>query len=122
LSKSDVSEDKEKIKTSNLFENLVNALSKFVEEKEYNILDTLALSNDIDMAYKSIYNGLRNLRKENLNINYDELENDINVMFSMAKNNISILREIAIKALVKGYNRKEKPNNANTTGSNNSFT
>ncbi|MGC9135221.1 hypothetical protein, partial [Caldisphaera sp.] len=64
MSKSDVSENKEKIKTSNLFENLVNALSKFVEEKEYNILDTLALSNDIDMAYKSIYNGLRNLRKE----------------------------------------------------------
>jgi len=84
---------------------VINALAMLVKEKMYGPLDILATTPDPNLVYSALYNAIRYLATQGLPV---PSEDDINKFFAIAKDNPEILREVAIKALIRGIKLRQQ--------------
>jgi hypothetical protein len=77
---------------------LVNMLARLAGEKSYGPLDALATAPSIQTALPAIYNAVRYAITQGYPVPSEE---ELNTFIAMARRDPSIMREIAIKALIK---------------------
>ena len=84
-------------------DTMIEALSYLVKDKMYGPLDVLATTPDPQLAYGVLYNAIRYLASQGYPT---PTEDDINKLLVRARKQPEILREIAIKALVRGVEKR----------------
>ncbi|ADY01601.1 MAG: hypothetical protein ACP5L5_08710 [Vulcanisaeta sp.] len=94
---------------TNYLESIINSLAVLASEKIYGPLDVLASTPDPQLAYGVLYNAIRYLASQSYSTPSEE---DIDKLFAIASKRPEILREVAIKALIRGVkmrssNKKE---------------
>jgi len=77
---------------------LVSMLARLASEKSYGTLDALATAPNIQTALSAIYNAVRYATTQNYPVPSEE---ELNTFIAMAKRDPSIMREVAIKALLR---------------------
>ena len=82
---------------------IIESLSYLAKEKMYGPLDVLASTPDPQLAYGVLYNAIRYLASQEYPI---PSEDDLNALFAIAKKQPEVLREVAIKALIRGTKRR----------------
>ena len=90
-------------------DSLIESLSYLAKEKMYGPLDVLASTPDPQLAYGVLYNAIRYLASQEYPV---PSEDDLNAFFAIARKQPEVLREVAIKALIRGTKRrmtKERP-------------
>ena len=78
---------------------MIEALSYLVKDEMYGPLDVLATTPDLQLAYGVLYNAIRYLASKGYPVPTEE---DLNVFFAMVRKRPEVLREVAIKAFVRG--------------------
>ena len=84
-------------------DTMIEALSYLAKDKMYGPLDVLATTPDPQLAYGVLYNAIRYLASQGYPT---PTEDDINKLLARARKQPEILREIAIKALVRGVEKR----------------
>jgi len=85
-------------------ESLINMLARLAADKMYGPLDVLGTAPDISIALSYLYTAIRYARTQNYPI---PTEDDINKFVAIAKKNPEVMREIAIKALIRAEKMKQ---------------
>ncbi|MDT7969810.1 MAG: hypothetical protein RQ842_04530 [Vulcanisaeta sp.] len=78
--------------------NLINMLARLAGEKSYGPLDALATAPSIQTALPAIYNAVRYAITQGYPVPSEE---ELNTFIALARRDPSIMREVAIKALIK---------------------
>ena len=77
---------------------IIEMLARLAGEKSYGPLDALATASSIQTALPAIYNAVRYAITQGYQVPSEE---ELNTFIALAKRDPSIMREVAIKALIK---------------------
>jgi hypothetical protein len=105
-----MAEDKKQQEDRESIESLINLLAKLAADKMYGPLDVLGTAPDISIALSYLYTAIRYAitQSEHEKGNYPiPTEDDINKFVAIANRNPEIMREIAIKALIRAEKMKQ---------------
>jgi hypothetical protein len=85
-------------KSKERFNGLIEMLARLASEKVYGPLDVLATTPSVSVALSSLYNAVRYVRNQGYPV---PSEDEINAFLAISKKNPEVMREIAIKALIR---------------------
>ena len=94
-------------------DTMIEALSYLVKDKMYGPLDVLATTPDPQLAYGVLYNAIRYLASQKYPVPTEE---DLNAFFAMVRKRPEVLREVAIKAFVRGIMKRESEEKSGAKG------
>jgi hypothetical protein len=83
---------------------VIEMLAGLASDKVYEPLDVLATTPDISVALGSLYNAIRYAKSQGYPIPSEE---EFNAFVAIAKKNPEVMREIAIKALIRAEKMKQ---------------
>ncbi|WP_338602888.1 hypothetical protein V6M85_03170 [Sulfolobus tengchongensis] len=93
--------DKEKPQSQRFLSSIVDLLAELAKDKVYGILDTFAYVSNLSIVYASLYNAIRYLASKEEYKDKIPSEDELNKLFGIARENPTILREVAIRALAR---------------------
>jgi hypothetical protein len=85
--------------------SIIEMLARLASDKMYGPLDVLATTPDISVALGSLYNAIRYAKSQGYAIPSEE---EFNAFVAIARKNPEVMREIAIKALIRAEKLGEK--------------
>jgi len=97
-------EEKKQQEGKEFLGSIIDMLAKLASDKMYGPLDVLATTPDISVALGSLYNAIRYAKSQGYTIPSEE---EFNAFVAIAKKNPEVMREIAIKALIRAEKMKQ---------------
>jgi uncharacterized protein (DUF488 family) len=97
-------EEKKQQESKEFLGSIIDMLARLASDKMYGPLDVLATTPDISVALGSLYNAIRYAKSQGYAIPSEE---EFNAFVAIAKKNPEVMREIAIKALIRAEKMKQ---------------
>ncbi len=97
--------DQKEQRSKGSFNGLIEMLARLATEKVYGPLDVLATTPSVSVALASLYNAIRYAKNQGYSV---PDEDEINAFMAIARKNPEVMREVAIKALIRSEKLGEK--------------
>jgi hypothetical protein len=97
-------EEKKQQESKEFLGSIIDMLARLASDKMYGPLDVLATTPDISVALGSLYNAIRYAKSQGYAIPSEE---EFSTFVAIAKKNPEVMREIAIKALIRAEKMKQ---------------